>query len=371
MLEEFEKIKPMQVNSNLIEYFDRNRKKWDAAYFGTGPVEGIPVYAQLHEYAMSRSSLSGKEFYRDGKELVRWEAKVAHELGLDIPDITFDCYNIEAEALGARVQFYKNKAPELVSTLLEDKRDLLQLSSPNPYKDGRMPFVLEIVDEYEDLFGHFPRLNVSAPFTLAANLRGVQQFLLDLLRDKAFVRELIDFVTEEVLVPYIEAIQKTRTSEGEIIAADAIASPPNLNLDLLEELALEPLLELKKRCGEEVIILNWWGESQVKEPDRLLELKYRAGSGAVIEGQDPDVAEVGPEIYSDFALSKDSSLILGMGTEVMMRGDPTSIKQRVKRYLQAGTRVEDRFLLYFTNFVGDTPLENIEAALKAVREYKG
>lgn len=45
----------MEINSNLIEYFDRNRKKWDAAYFGTEPVDGIPVYAQLHEYAMTRS----------------------------------------------------------------------------------------------------------------------------------------------------------------------------------------------------------------------------------------------------------------------------------------------------------------------------
>ncbi len=358
----------MQINSKTVGYFVQNRKRWDDAYFGRGNVEGTPAYAQLHEYAMVQSPLSGEEFYTDGEELVNWEARTAHELRLDIPDITFDCYNIEVEALGGEVRYFDDKAPGLIDPPVENKSELLRLDPPDPYRDGRMPFVFEIVEEYENLFGCFPRLNVTAPFTLAAKLRGVQNFLMDIVRDSSFVKDLLSFVTEEVLEPYINAIKAVRSYEGEVIAADAIASPPNLDLDLLEELALQPLLQLKKSCGEDVVILNWWGESHVKDPNRLMELKTRASSGKVLEGQDPDVNELGPERYRDFALSRDTSLILGVGTDMMMMGDPTSVKERVKRYLKVGEDMKGRFLLYFTNLVGDTPLENIQAAMGVLKE---
>lgn len=361
----------MNIKPEIVKYFEENRRRWDTAYFGSGDVEETPVYAQLHEYAMSQSPISGEEFYSKPEELIRWEAKKAYEIGLDIPDITFDCYNIEIEALGGEVKFFEDKAPELVEKPVNDKSDLLQLKPPDPYSDGRMPFVLELIKAYEKTFSHFPRLNVSAPFTLAANLRGVQQFLMDIVRDRSFVKDLLGYVTREVLQPYLEAIFSVRDYKGEVIAADAIASPPNLDINLLKELSLKPLLTLKEEFGDEVTLLNWWGESQVNQPKRLLELKLQASSGKVLEGQDPDVNEVGPELYANYADSKKASLILGIGTEIMMLGDPTSIKKRVKKYLKAGLNMDNRFLLYFTNFVGDTPKRNIQAAMETVKKFGG
>jgi len=359
----------MQIEDEIVEYFDRHRQKWDSAYFGTDSVDGTPVYAQLHEYAMENSPLSGKEFYTRPEELVRWEAKKAYEIGMDIPDITFDCYNIEIEALGGEVKFFEHKAPELVNTPVKEKPELLKLEPPDPYSDGRMPFVLEVVENYESTFGHFPRLNVSAPFTLAANLRGVQQFLMDIVRDRSFAKDLLGYVTQEVLQPYLEAIFSVRDYKGEVIAADAIASPPNLDVNSLKELALEPLLTLKEEFGDDVTLLNWWGESQVNRPERLLELKLQASSGKVLEGQDPDVDEVGPELFASYADSEKSSLVLGVGTDIMMLGDPLSIKKRVKKYLEAGLNLDVNFLLYFTNFVSDTPKKNIKAAMETVEKF--
>lgn len=175
----------MKIDPQTIDYFVQGRKRWDDAYFDNGSGVNTPIYAQLHEFAMAHSSLSGEEFYKNGSALVKWEAKTAKELGLHIPDITFDCYNIEVEALGGEVEFYQDKAPELVETPLTDKGELLHLDSPDPYRDGRMPFVLEVVQKHEELFGSFPRLNVTAPFTLAAKLRGVQEFLLDIIMDRS------------------------------------------------------------------------------------------------------------------------------------------------------------------------------------------
>jgi len=143
----------------------------------------------------------------------------------------------------------------------------------------------------------------------------------------------------------------------------------SLDVNSLRELALEPLLTLKKEFGEDVTLLNWWGESQVNQPERLLELKLQASSGKVLEGQDPDVNEVGPGLYANYADSKKASLVLGVGTEIMMLGDPPSIKERVKKYLEAGLNVDSCFLLYFTNFVSDTPKKNIQAAMETVEKF--
>lgn len=130
-------------------------------------------------------------------------------------------------------------------------------------------------------------------------------------------------------------------------------------------------LTLKEEFGDDVTLLNWWGESQVNKPKRLLELKFQASSGKVIKGQDPDVNEMGPELYVDYANSKETTLILGIGTEIMMLGESYSIKERVKKYLEAGLSLDSRFLLYFTNFVSDTPQKNIRAAMEAIKSFGG
>ena len=53
---------------------------------------------------------------------------------------------------------------------------------------------------------------------------------------------------------------------------------------------------LRELCGPEVYVPNWVGESYLKNPEDMLDLK-RQVCPELVEGQDPDVEELGPGFY--------------------------------------------------------------------------
>jgi uroporphyrinogen decarboxylase len=297
--------------------------------------------------------------------------ETAQRHGLDDPHICYDTYNIEAEALGMEVRFFEDKAPELVNRpLLKDKSDLKHLRPPNPGEDGRMPFVIEVLGEYQKLRLHpklHPSMSFTAPFTLAARLRGVENFLMDTIQDPAFAHDLLSFVTEEVLKPWLKVLRKVNKLGRPLIGgADALASPPNLSIDSLKRFALNYLLKLRESFEEEAIVQNWWGESHTN-PEELLKLKLIA-SPKIIIGQDPDVELLGSKIYKEFAQKHDLPLVLGIGAGFLMTATPQEVQERVRKYVKVG-KEGGKFLLYLCNVGAITPPGNLDAAVEAVREY--
>lgn len=337
-----------------------------------GFADRVPIYGQIHEYVMASSGIPAREFYSNGKLLVRKTMEIAKKLGLDDPHIAYDTYNIEAEALGMKVKYFNNRVPSLVNEpLIKKKEDLKTLKPPRPGKDGRMPFVLEVIKEYQKL-GIKPKLHPSisftAPFTLAAQLRGVTNFLIDTIQDPTFAHDLLSFVTEKVLKPWIKMMKEANKLNKPIFGgADALASPPNMSIKGVKEFALNYILKLRKQFEDEAIVQNWVGESYVREVRELLEIKLMV-SPKIIIGQDPDVEKIGPEIYEEFAKKHDVPLVLGIGSSFLMLSTPNEIRQRVKRYIE-GFKDWKKFLLYLCNVGANTPPENLEAAINAVQKY--
>ena len=338
----------------------------------TGVPDRVPIYGQIHEYAMALSGYSTKEFYTKGKVLVQVVLETAEKVGLDDPHICYDTYNIEAEALGMKVKFFDDGVPELSNEpLIRKKSDLKKLKPPEPGQGGRMPFVLEVLEEFQRVTNNpaklHPSMSYTAPFTLAARLRGVENFLVDLIKDRSFAHELLSFVTEEVLIPWIKLMKSVNKWNEPIVGgADALASPPNTSIELMKEYVLPYILKLRDHCGNEAVVQNWWGESYV-ESEQLLKLKQVA-SPRIIMGQDPDVDRIGPEVYKDYAEKHGTPLILGIGADFLMTATPEEVRQRVRRYVNVGKR-GGKFLLYLCNVGSKTPRPNVDAAVEATREY--
>ena len=99
----------------------------------------------------------------------------------------------------------------------------------------------------------------------------------------------------------------------------------------------------------------------------MLDLKHQACPGFV-EGQDPDVAEIGPAFYKEYAEKKKVPLILGVGAAFMALSSPEEIIERVKQYIEIGGK-GGRFALLFCNLGATTPRENVRAAIDAVHRY--
>ncbi len=330
-----------------------------------GPVRRIPVYAQMHEFVAEQCGIPRREFFRRPELLVSATLEVQARFRLDVPALTYDVYNVEAEALGQGIRWSESGMPDIDrdAPLIRDRDDLSRIRTPDFDSQPACRRVVEMYGHFRRLTGIEPGLSFCAPFTLATNLRGIESFLLDICTDPAFARDLLDRITDEVLSPWIAYLRRHFPHSTAISGVDAAASPPIVNLPLLTAWAVPWILRLRDRCGPAVAVANWVGERYLKRPEEMLDLKRLVGPGALL-GQDPDVEALGPEYYRTYADSHGVPLILGIGAGFLAQASPAAVAERVRRYIGAGAR-GGRFALYLCNAGASTPPENLRAAVEA------
>ena len=112
---------------------------------------------------------------------------------------------------------------------------------------------------------------------------------------------------------------------------------------------------------------NWVGEKYLKNPEEMLDFKHQVCPGFV-EGQDPDVAELGPALYKAYAEKKNVPLFLGIGAAFMALSSPQEVAERIRQYIEVGGK-DGRFALLLCNLGATTPPENVKAAIDAVHRY--
>ena len=198
-------------------------------------------------------------------------------------------------------------------------------------------------------------------------LRGYEDFILDLYEDPGFAHDLLSFLTEEVIAPWINVQQGEFPESTVAIGADALCSPPMMNPSFIKKFSIPYIHRLRELCKQPVAVINWWGESHVKNPIELLTLKLDVAAG-LIRAQDPDVAALGPEIFKEFAVKHKVVLELGVGSAVLNAGTADEITGRIKNYIQKASP-GGQLILYLTNLNADTSPENIHVAVRAIRQY--
>ena len=99
----------------------------------------------------------------------------------------------------------------------------------------------------------------------------------------------------------------------------------------------------------------------------MFDFKHEACPG-FLEGQDPDVEELGPALYKEYENKKDIPLILGVGAAFLALSTPEEVFERVRHYIEVGGK-GGRFALLLCNLGATTPPENVKAAMDAVHEY--
>jgi uroporphyrinogen-III decarboxylase len=356
--------KPKQVFKDNYFSFQEGANRLDDAMKGIP--DRIPVYAQMHEFTMHELGIPAKMFYTTPEILTPATLEIAERYGIDVGFVDYDVYNIEAEALGQKVVFFENHIPDVdrSTPLITGPDDLDKIRTPDFDAAGRFAKVIEMHSIYVELTGLPPVLQFCAPFSLAANIRGVENLLMDILRNPDFVRKLFEVIVEEVLAPWILYQKKHFPHAVNIAGADAMGSLPILNLEILEEWVVPYILRLREICGPEVYVPNWVGERYLEKPEEMLALKLQV-SPEFLEGQDPDVETIGPDFYKEYAEEHNVPLVLGVGASFLAQAKPEEVSQRVKDYISVGGK-NGRFALYLCNLGATTPPENIRAAIEVV-----
>jgi MtaA/CmuA family methyltransferase len=88
--------------------------------------------------------------------------------------------------------------PWISVPVIHEMSDLAKLRSVDPQIDGRMPYLLDVVSRLKEAVGDtMPVIAwASPPFRTACMIRGNTQLYLDIFDDPAFVKDLLEFTTE-------------------------------------------------------------------------------------------------------------------------------------------------------------------------------
>lgn len=343
------------------------------AHLFENAIKGIPrrtpVYAQLHDFAAHQLGIPARDFYTRAEIMVPAELEIEAQYKLDVASVTFDVYNIEAEGLGQKLIFNGENMPDIDRTqpFIRSREDLSLIKTPNFEAIGRFMNVIDLHHLYQKYTGLTPSLTFCAPFTLAANLMGVERLIKAMFYEPDFAQELMQRLTEEVLAPWI-LLQKSHFPEStRINGADAVASLPIVNMKMYKKWIVPYIFKLRELCGEEVYVVNWVGEAMLPKPEEMLEIKRQVALDCIV-GQDPDVEKLTPQFYKNYAVSQNMALILGVGARFITQSKPDEVAARVKQYIEAG-KPGGRFALYLCNLDANTPPENVRAAVEAVRKF--
>jgi len=337
-----------------------------------GEADVVPILAQINEHVVQLYGGDMREAYTNAAKLVEMNLAVFQYYALDMPGFYYDIYNIEAEALGQRMNWEQNRMPDIdrQNPLIRERSDLDHLRPPNFKKSGRMPFVLEVMRRCYDL-GLPVRIRFCSPFSLAANVRGIEALLMDILTAPKFAHRLLRFLTDEVLMAWI---QTQREAIGQPAAsgngADAAASPPIVTVEILEEFVMPYVTRLNQKIGN-VTSMGYWGYSYLYKNTpkfrKMLELMASVSPGLLM-CLDPDVALTGPEPYAEFAREKNMPLMLGLDTILLQDGPLEKIVERCRKYVLTGAK-DGRLVIFFNDISVNTAPQNVQAAVVAVRHF--
>ena len=304
-----------------------------------------PIVSGLAAKAMGERL---KAYYTDSEVLAASHLALYRELKQDVVVLMADLF-LEVEAMGARVEFPDDDMPRLRSYLLgDDKGRLASLVPPDPVKSGRLPGYF---DACRKVAGEVKESAVGAvlsgPWTLAVNLRGAENLIVDTSEDPQFVHELMRLTTEIAKQTGVAAgAAGTGLSFSEAPASLSLISPK-----IFREFVLpydrEMVFFLRERrmgvtlhiCGfidpiMDDILATGCAAVSMDQPSSLAKM-LAAGKGKAVtignvstavfvEGTKQDVED---EIKRCLAAAKDcEGFILSTGCEISTRGDLDKVK---------------------------------------------
>ncbi|MEL7566775.1 MAG: uroporphyrinogen decarboxylase family protein [Dehalobacterium sp.] len=133
-----------------------------------------------------------------------------------------------AEALGAKIRYSIDDIPQVGEPYIKKVEDIEKVKIIDPKKDGRFPLYLEALEILQDRIGSLVKVGtgIGGPFTTAALLRGITDFLKDMKKNPAAVHRLLEATTENIL-RYMEVCWEKGfvSSIGEPFASNNVISP--------------------------------------------------------------------------------------------------------------------------------------------------
>jgi uroporphyrinogen-III decarboxylase len=378
------------LNIDFKEHNEETRKLWKD--FKEGKHSRIPVFIYcsprflLLNPDMNKKKVTYKDYFENPDIMIENELEfqywfkhnVIQDSELGVPEegwgIEVDFQNVyESAWLGCPIKYFDDQVPDVEAILNDDNKNMLfDKGIPDPFA-GLLKVNLEYYEYFKTKAKDFtfhgkPIKNVSpsgmgtdGPFTIAANLRGATELMLDILDDPDYVHQLMSFVTEATIIrlkAWWKFVGLPPTVENFAFADDSIA---NISVNQYKEFILPYHKKLIKELGGNgVNMIHLCGKSTHHFKTIQEELYvYEFDTGFPV-----DHGELRR------TLGKEVRIWGGPNVQILRYGTPNDVYEETKKILTSGILDGGNFILRDGNNLAPlTPVENVEAMYKAGIEF--
>jgi MtaA/CmuA family methyltransferase len=266
-------------------------------------VDHLAAQPMAMMFAARYAGIPFADYTRDGMKMAEAQLKLAEDFGIDCLLTCSDPAREVIDIAGdGSVDWFVDQGPVIneARAALADKSLLKRFNLPDPLGGGRMHDRVRSIESMRRQAGRDISIVgwIEGPLALAAELRGLNNIMMDFVDDPVFVRGLLDF-TAEVAIRYAPA--QIEAGADTIGMSDAAASMigPELYAEFLWPVQYRVLSHLKKRypwvirrlhmCGRVDALTQKMRELpvdiyEIDFPANLREVRATLGPDRVIAG---------------------------------------------------------------------------------------
>jgi len=311
-------------------------------------------------------------FRDDPKAMAECTLLVWEYLDLDILTANMDVYDFEAEAMGAKIKFYEHNCPDFDRSeyFIKGREDLDKIQYKG-FESGRFPF-LKKLHEYQLQYVGFPAFPVlSAPWTLAGNLYGLDNLVVATVEDPEFVHDFLNKLVDDFLIPLWNDVIDNFPGVDTMALVDAFVTIPMVTVDIIDEFIRPCLERLNNGTKVKLPLLDtaFFGQSKLNKEDLARFEEFVMWSNGRFFCSDPDVAVLTPEYARRRADEVKLPLQTGVDAKLIEQGTKEQIVEKIKYYTLAAKRGITPCIFFFNNLTPLTSEENLLTAIQALRIY--
>jgi uroporphyrinogen decarboxylase len=289
-------------------------------------------------------------YNRSGELMGKAHVAAYKRYGNDLVTI-FSTTSTLAEAMGTKMTFFEEDAPQIAEPLLLELDDINKIHVPDFSRDGRLPVYLEATEIAVAEIGEETCVSTvfAGPLTTAAALRPIDLFVRDLHKNPAWVHELLEICTEAGIAFIDETLKrKSLPIIVEPIGTGSLISPRHFKefvTPYLKRMAdhihangggLPAVLHI---CGNSRP--NWqpmleadWDIWSIDSPVDIGEVKATAGHRVCLVGNvsttillkgTPEQVDAEAQEICSKAMGSGCGFILGSGCEIPLETPPENI----------------------------------------------
>ncbi len=400
------------------------KRFFDAAIDGTfddnfkqlAPANRVHSTASVHMLGLAvLHDLYGIEshsyYHDDPYRYVRVNLAVSRLLGISKFYMTWALYAWTCEPLG-QTMMYPDKFPPGADpdAILINKDNWQDLGTPD-FTTGVPQAIDGILSVTQELTGVAPLLQISAPYSLAADIYGQEPLLADVVNDPDRVNALLDHLGDVVLGPWMDHFF-AKFPDGWVELSDASGSPFFIGPENCQSMSIRSIrhmLDGKPYAGR-VFDNNYRGDfvAEVKKkargarrrgaisgedagPNRAKLLELTEAKVSVnplfVMRLESDKVDIG--FYEDQAIRRNMPLTVGIGSPEIDRNSIEDLEAKrlevtaqsqanvmaIKRVCETVDLPEDNHVgqswpshIYFEDINGQSQFELVEIILNAVRD---